>query len=91
MIPTKRIPEKLLIIEKHGTVFTEQHGTVQYEQIKRDSKMFVPTDRSRNVYQIGRETHEKLLHENITKTYKKTDKMKVRAIDIKREGFRTLI
>ena len=53
--------------------------------------MFVPTDRSRNVYQIDRETHEKLLHENITKTYKKTDKMKVRAINIKSEGFRTLI
>ena len=31
---------------------------------------------------MDRETFEKLLHENITKTYKKTDKKKVRAINI---------
>ena len=29
-----------------------------------------------------RETYEKLLHENITKTYKKTDKKRVRAINV---------
>ena len=31
---------------------------------------------------MDRETYEKLLHENITKTYKKTDKKKVTAINI---------
>ena len=29
-----------------------------------------------------RETYEKLLHENITKTYKKTDKKRVRTINV---------
>ena len=47
------------------------------KQIKRDSKIFVPADKSRNIYKMDRETYEKLLHENITKTYKKTDKKKV--------------
>ena len=35
------------------------------KQIKRDSKTFVPADKSRNIYQMGRETYENLL------TYKK--------------------
>ena len=52
------------------------------KQIKRDSKIFVPTDKSRNIYKMDRETYEKLLHENITKTCKKTDKKKVTAINI---------
>ena len=43
-------------------------------KIKGDSKIFVPTDKSRNIYKMDSETYEKLLHENITKTYKKTDK-----------------
>ena len=52
------------------------------KQIKRDSKIFVPADKSHNIYRMDRETYEKLLHENITKTYKKTDKKKVTAINI---------
>ena len=49
---------------------------------KGDSKIFVPTGKSRNIYKLDRETYEKLLHENITKTYKKTDKKRVRAINV---------
>ena len=52
------------------------------KQIKRDSKIFVPADKSRNIYKMDREISEKLLHENITKTYKMTDKKKVRTINI---------
>ena len=62
------------------------------KQIKRDSKIFVAADRSRSIYKMDRETYENLLHENITKTYKKTDKKKVRAINIDAkncEGCRT--
>ena len=55
------------------------------KQIKRDSKIFVPADKSRNIHKIDRETYEKLLHENIIKTYRKTDKKKVRAINIDAE------
>ena len=54
------------------------------KQIKRESKIFVPADKSRNIYKMDRETYEKLFHENITKTYKKMDKKKVRAINIYR-------
>ena len=41
------------------------------KQIKRDCKTFVPADKSCNIYKMDRETYEKLLHENVTKTYKK--------------------
>ena len=52
------------------------------KQIKRDSKIFVSADKSRNIYKMDKETYEKLLHENITKTYKKTGKKRVRAINV---------
>ena len=51
-------------------------------KIKGDSKIFVPADKSRNIYKMDSETYEKLLHENITKTYKKTDKKRLRAINV---------
>ena len=51
-------------------------------KIKGDSKIFVPADKSCNIYKMDRESYEKLLHENITKTYKKTDKKRVRAINV---------
>ena len=52
------------------------------KRIKRDSKIFVPTNKARNIYKMHREVYEKLLHESITKTYKKTDKKKVKAINV---------
>ena len=51
------------------------------KQIKRDSKNFVPADKSRDIYKMDRETYEKLLYENITKNYKKMDKKKVIAVN----------
>ena len=51
-------------------------------KIKGDSKIFVSAGKSRNIYKMDSETYEKLLHENITKTYKKTDKKRVRAINV---------
>ena len=52
------------------------------KQIKLDSKIFVPADKSHNIYNMDTETCEKILHENITKTYKKMGKKKVRAINV---------
>ena len=52
------------------------------KQIKGDSQIFVLADKSHNISKIDREIYEKLLHEAITKTYKKTDKNKVRAINV---------
>ena len=51
------------------------------KQIKRDSKIFDPTGKSCNIYKMNSETYEKLLNENITKNYKKTDQRKVRTIN----------
>ena len=51
-------------------------------KIKGDSKIFVPADKSRSIYKMDSETYEKFLHENITKTYRKTDKKRVRAINL---------
>ena len=47
-------------------------------KIKGDSKIFVPTDKSRSIYKMDSETYEKFLHENITQT----DKKRVRAINV---------
>ena len=52
------------------------------KQVKGDSKTFVPADKSRNIYKMDREICEKLLHENITKTYKKMAEKKVKAINV---------
>ena len=52
------------------------------KQIKRDSQIFLPVDKSCKICKIDRATYEKLLHENITKTYKKKDNKKVRIINV---------
>ena len=52
------------------------------KHIKGDSKIFIPADKSRNIYKMDMETYEKLLHKNIIKTYKKMNKKKVRPINI---------
>ena len=39
--------------------------------------MFVPTDKSRNVYLLSKDEYQKLLTENITKAYKMTNRRKV--------------
>ena len=44
-------------------------------EIKNSNKIFVPADKSRNIYKMEKEQYNKLLHENITKTYKKPTKI----------------
>ena len=36
------------------------------------NKVFVPTDKSRNIYKLENEQYSKLLRESVTKTYKKS-------------------
>ena len=50
-------------------------------KIKTSSKAFIPADKTRNFYEIDIEQHEKLLHDNITAAYKKTDKNTVNQIN----------
>ena len=50
-------------------------------EIKNSNKIFVAADKSRNICQMEKEQYNKLLHENITKTYKKTNKNRINAIN----------
>ena len=45
--------------------------------MKSINKVFVPTDKSRNIYKLEKEQYSKLLRENVTKTYKKSNFHKV--------------
>ena len=40
-------------------------------KIRSLDKMFVSADKTRNYYEITEENYNKILHDNITKTYKK--------------------
>ena len=44
-------------------------------------QLFVSTDKLRNIYKMNKEDYEKLMHENITKTYKKTNESKIKTIN----------
>ena len=57
------------------------------EQLKKDiqeiwqsNQLFESADKSRNIYKINKEDYEKLMHENITKRYKKTNESKIKTI-----------
>ena len=66
--------------------FRHINSTFQ-EQLKKDiqeiwqsNQLFVSADKSRNIYKMNKEDYEKLMHENITKTYKKTNESKIKTI-----------
>ena len=50
-------------------------------EIKNSNKIFVPADKSRNIYKMEKEQYNKLLHENITKTYKKINENRINTIN----------
>ena len=43
------------------------------KSVRSSNKAFIPADKTRNMYEMDKDTHDKLLHENITKSYKKCD------------------
>ena len=43
--------------------------------------MYIPADKTRNLYKMDADQHSKLLRENITKTYKSTDASTVVSIN----------
>ena len=47
------------------------------KDMKSINKVFVPTDKSRNIYKLENEQYSKLLRESVTKTYKKSTFNKV--------------
>ena len=44
------------------------------KKIKDSTKMFIPADKTRNLYEVEKTQYEKLLRDNITKNYKIADK-----------------
>ena len=40
-------------------------------KIKRSPNTFVLADKTSNIYEMPKQQHKKLLHDNVTKTYKK--------------------
>ena len=38
------------------------------QEIRQSNQLFVPADKSRNIYKMNKEDYEKLMHKNITTT-----------------------
>ena len=51
------------------------------KSVKNSKKAFIPADKTRNMYKMDKSQHDKLLQENITKTYKKSDTNKYNEIN----------
>ena len=52
------------------------------KNIKSSKKMFISVDKTQNFYEIENEDHEKILFENVTKTYKKANPSLPKKINI---------
>ena len=48
--------------------------------VKQDSKLLIPADKTINLYRLTTDKYNKLLTENISKNYKKTDKSSLYSI-----------
>ena len=53
------------------------------KSIKRDNRLFVKADKSTNFYKLEATKYNQLLHDNITKTYKKAEYNLLNKIDVK--------
>ena len=51
------------------------------KSVKNSKKAFIPADKTRNMYEMDKSQHDKLLQENITKTYQKSDRTKYNEIN----------
>ena len=51
------------------------------ERINTTEKVLVKADKSRNIYQLDENDYKKYLRENITKTYKKSNKKRLNAVN----------
>ena len=43
-------------------------------QINESNNLFVSADKSRNIYKVSKASYERMMHENVTKTYKNVTK-----------------
>ena len=56
------------------------------ESIRKSDAVFIPADKTRNPYKMGREQYDKLLRENITKHYKLAPADAYSTITVKAQG-----
>ena len=50
----------------------QQTLTKDTNEIKRSNRLIIPADKTRNMYEMNTKTYSRLLHDNITKHYKRT-------------------
>ena len=51
-------------------------------KINKSDSIFIPADKTNNIYEIGKDSYNKLLHDNISRSYKKADEKIERDINI---------
>ena len=61
-----------LKFKKHSNNF-QKRIQQDIKLINDSDKLFVPADKTSNMYKVSKEEYEKIMTESITKTYKKTD------------------
>ena len=49
--------------------------------VKQSKNIFISVDKSTNIYVMGKDDYNRYIREKITKTYKKTDRTKVKSIN----------
>ena len=52
-------------------------------QIRESNNLFVSVDKSRNIYKVSKASYERMMQENVTKTYKKCNTNKPNSINFK--------
>ena len=58
--------------KRANTVFQNQLNK-DINMINKDPLLFIPADKSNNLYKVSKDTYSKLLQDNITKSYKKSN------------------
>ena len=52
-------------------------------QIRESNNLFVSADKSKNIYKVSKASYEQMMHENVTKTFKKCNTNKSNSINLK--------
>ena len=69
-----------LSFTKHKSTFQKQLSK-DAKEIRNSTSLYVPADKTTNLYKLQTESYKKLLNDNITKDYKKTEMSTKRSID----------
>ena len=57
--------------------------TSDIRKIRESNILFVSADKSRNIYKVSKDSYERIMHENVTKTYRKCNTNKSNSINFK--------